>query len=297
VPSSKSSRVPALSSAETTGGLDSERESASETCQPRRQVNRLSGQTSPYLRQHAGDPVDWYPWGDEALAMAKSLDRPLFVSIGYSSCHWCHVMGHESFADPAIAQVMNQNFVSVKVDREERPDLDAIYMEAVQQAMGHGGWPMSIFATPEGLPFVAGTYFPNRARHGMPSFGQVLEAVIDAWDSRRHDVENQARTLGDAVASRFGSPPRPAQTVARPQGSRQVDRLSDQAVERLKSIFDPVEAGFGSAPKFPQPLLLDLLLRDHLRTGAREPLEMVQSSLEAMASGGIYDHLGGGVAR
>jgi uncharacterized protein YyaL (SSP411 family) len=261
-------------------------------------VNRLSGQTSPYLRQHAGDPVDWYPWGDEALARAKELDRPLFISIGYSSCHWCHVMGHESFADPATAEVMNSHFVSVKVDREERPDLDAIYMEAVQAASGHGGWPMSVFATPEGRPFVAGTYFPNRARHGMPSFGQLLQAVIEAWGTRRHDVENQAHALANAVASRLGSPgPPPGAPAGKPQMSGQTEALSDQAVERLESIFDAVDGGFGSAPKFPQPLLLDLLLRDHLRTTALEPLEMVQSTLSAMASGGIYDHLGGGFAR
>ena len=178
-------------------------------------MNRLDGQTSPYLRQHAGDPVDWYPWGDEALARARELDRPLFVSIGYSSCHWCHVMGHESFADAATAEVMNSHFVSVKVDREERPDVDAIYMEAVQAATGRGGWPMSVFATPEGLPFFAGTYFPDRARHGMPSFGQVLEAVIDAWDNRREDIAAQARELTDAVANRLGPPataPRAAPT-------------------------------------------------------------------------------------
>ena len=286
-------------------------------------MNRLSDQTSPYLRQHAGDPVEWYPWGDEALARARELDRPLFVSIGYSSCHWCHVMGHESFADAGTAEVMNRHFVSIKVDREERPDLDAIYMEAVQAATGHGGWPMSIFATPEGLPFLAGTYFPDRARHGMPAFGQVLEAVIDAWSARRNDVEAQARTLADAVSSRLGAPAVPAaappatpEAAGKPASGGlaggglaagglasgglalgEAGKLSREAVERLRSIFDAVDGGFGSAPKFPQPLLLDLLLRDHVSTGASEPLEMVQSTLAAMASGGIYDHLGGGFAR
>jgi len=256
-------------------------------------VNRLGSQTSPYLRQHAGDPVDWYPWGDEALASAKELDRPLFISIGYSSCHWCHVMGHESFADAATAEVMNRHFVSVKVDREERPDLDAVYMEAVQAATGRGGWPMSVFATPDGLPFLAGTYFPDRARHGLPSFRQVLEAVIEAWDARRHDVVGQARTLAAAVAGRL-EPPEPS---AGGQETRSAEVLCGQAAERLSSVFDPRDGGFGSAPKFPQPLLLDLLLRDHLRNGAGVSLDIVERTLEAMASGGIYDHLGGGFAR
>ena len=263
---------------------------------PRRrrpQVNRLGSQTSPYLRQHAGDPVDWYPWGDEALASAKELDRPLFISIGYSSCHWCHVMGHESFADAGAAEVMNRHFVSVKVDREERPDLDAVYMEAVQAATGRGGWPMSVFATPDGLPFLAGTYFPDRARHGLPSFRQVLEAVIEAWDARRHDVVGQARTLAAAVAGRL-EPPEP---MSGGQETRSAEVLCGEAAERLSSVFDPRDGGFGSAPKFPQPLLLDLLLRDHLRNGAGVSLDIVERTLEAMASGGIYDHLGGGFAR
>jgi uncharacterized protein YyaL (SSP411 family) len=257
-------------------------------------VNRLGSQTSPYLRQHAGDPVDWYPWGEEALASAKELDRPLFISIGYSSCHWCHVMGHESFADPATAEVMNRHFVSVKVDREERPDIDAVYMEAVQAATGRGGWPMSVFATPDGLPFLAGTYFPDRARHGLPSFRQVLEAVIEAWDSRRHDVVGQAHALADAVARRL-EPLGPS--IAHGQALRPADVLCGEAAERLSSMFDPRDGGFGSAPKFPQPLLLDLLLRDHLRNSAGVSLDMVERTLEAMASGGIYDHLGGGFAR
>jgi len=257
-------------------------------------VNRLGSQTSPYLRQHAGDPVDWYPWGDEALASAKELDRPLFVSIGYSSCHWCHVMGHESFADPTTAEKMNRHFVSVKVDREERPDLDAVYMEALQAATGRGGWPMSVFATPEGLPFLAGTYFPDRARNGMPSFREVLDAVVEAWDTRRHDVVEQARALKAAVADRLG-PSEPS--VGRGEAARRADVLCDQAVEQLASVFDPRDGGFGSAPKFPQPLLLDLLLRDHVRTGAAASLDIAERTLEAMASGGIYDHLGGGFAR
>jgi uncharacterized protein len=256
-------------------------------------VNHLGNETSPYLRQHANDPVDWYPWGDEALASAKELGRPLFLSIGYSACHWCHVMGHESFADPAIAEVMNQHFVSVKVDREERPDVDAVYMEAVQAATGRGGWPMSVFATPDGLPFLAGTYFPDRARHGMPAFRQVLEAVIEAWDSRRDELAEQGRSLADVVANRLGPPAPPSIEQVVPRA----DLLQKEAAERLASIFDAGDGGFGSAPKFPQPLLLDLLLRVHVRDGDGTSLEIVERTLEAMASGGIYDQLGGGFAR
>ncbi|HKH87206.1 MAG TPA: thioredoxin domain-containing protein [Acidimicrobiales bacterium] len=257
-------------------------------------MNRLGDQTSPYLRQHAADPVDWYPWGDEALASAKELNRPLFLSIGYSSCHWCHVMGHESFADPATAEVMNRHFVSVKVDREERPDVDAVYMEAVQAATGRGGWPMSVFATPDGLPFLAGTYFPDRPRHGMPSFRQVLESVIEAWDSRPEDLVEHARALAGAVAHRLEPP---AQPITLEQAPRRADELSARAAERLRSIFDPHDGGFGSAPKFPQPLLLDFLLRAHVNQGVPMALEIVERTLGAMASGGIYDHLGGGFAR
>ena len=257
-------------------------------------MNRLGVEESPYLRQHARDPVDWYPWGDEALASAKELDRPLFISIGYSSCHWCHVMGHESFADPATAEVMNRHFVSVKVDREERPDIDAVYMEAVQTATGRGGWPMSIFATPDGLPFLAGTYFPDRARHGLPSFRQLLDAVAEAWDSRRDDVVGQARLLTDAVSRRL-APGEPSHSAG--LGPKPADELCAEAAARLSSMFDPVNGGFGSAPKFPQPLLLDLLAHDHLRNGEGGSLDMVERTLEAMASGGIYDHLGGGFSR
>ena len=261
-------------------------------------MNRLGDQTSPYLRQHASDPVDWFPWGAQALATAKELDRPLFISIGYSACHWCHVMAHESFSDPSTAEVMNENFVSVKVDREEHPDLDAVYMEAVQAATGQGGWPMSIFATPEGLPFLAGTYFPDRPRHGMASFGQVLEAVIDAWASRRGDILKGARALTDAVARRLSpSVPETEPGEAHLRRPLRATELEDKAVEQLSSIFDRRDGGFGSAPKFPQPLLLDLCLRHHVRSGSPRSFEMVERTLLAMASGGIYDHLGGGFSR
>jgi uncharacterized protein YyaL (SSP411 family) len=217
-------------------------------------------------------------------------------------------MGDESFSDPATAEVMNRNFVSVKVDREERPDVDAVYMEAVQATTGRGGWPMSVFATPEGLPFFAGTYFPDRARHGMPSFRQVLDAVAEAWETRRSELVDQARALAVAVANRLEPP---EQQIVIDQASPRAGELNDQAIERLTSIYDPRDGGFGSAPKFPQPLLLDLLLRDHVSRQARHlstdeklpstqgtrSLEIVERTLEAMASGGIYDHLGGGFAR
>ncbi|MGD0442099.1 MAG: thioredoxin domain-containing protein, partial [Acidimicrobiales bacterium] len=210
------------------------------------------------------------------------------------SCHWCHVMGHESFADATTAEVMNRHFVSVKVDREERPDLDAVYMEAVQAATGRGGWPMSIFATPDGLPFLAGTYFPDRSRHGLLSFRQVLDAVVEAWGTRRDAVVGQAGALADAVTRRLA--PLEA-SLSGPEAPRPVEELCSEAAERLSAMFDPLNGGFGSAPKFPQPLLLDLLLRDHIRTRSPAPLEMVERSLAAMASGGIYDHLAGGFSR
>jgi uncharacterized protein YyaL (SSP411 family) len=258
---------------------------------------------SLYLLQHADDPVDWYLWGDDALDRARELDRPLFLSIGYSSCHWCHVMGHESFADPQIAAIMNEHFVSVKVDREERPDVDAVYMEAVQAATGRGGWPMSVFATPDGLPFLAGTYFPDRTRHGMPSFHSVLTAVSEAWTERRAEILDQAKALAGAVAARLDPPAAP---VELPEGlPERSDVLLAAAAERLRTTFDPANGGFGSAPKFPQPLLLELLMRAHVRGASSAggssalpaALQVVETTLEAMASGGIYDHLGGGFAR
>ena len=265
--------------------------------------NRLAGEQSPYLRQHRFDPVDWYPWGEEALDRARQLDRPLFLSIGYSSCHWCHVMAHESFSDPETARQMNETVVAVKVDREERPDVDSVYMEAVVAATGHGGWPMSVFATPDGRPFFAGTYFPNAPRQGMPSFRQVLAAVNDVWSNRREDVESQADSLSGAVASRLQPPA--AMSGESPPGSplgiEDVRRAIAEACGRLGELFDEEHGGFGSAPKFPQPLLLDLLLRAEA-SGIRpeagpSPLDVVVRTLEAMDSGGIYDHLGGGFSR
>jgi uncharacterized protein len=252
-------------------------------------MNHLAGEASPYLRQHRDNPVEWHPWGDEAFADASRLDRPVLLSIGYSSCHWCHVMAHESFEDPATAAAMNAHFVNVKVDREERPDLDAVYMEAVQAMTGRGGWPMTVFLTPDGRPFFAGTYFPPRARAGMPAFVDVLDAVALAWRERREEVMDQAGTLTDAVADRV----RPRSSSAGEPGP---DSLL-VAVEEASAVFDQRNSGFGGAPKFPQTPLLELLLTAHARTGGTRELEMAVSTLGAMARGGIYDHLGGGFSR
>ncbi|HEV8063472.1 MAG TPA: thioredoxin domain-containing protein [Acidimicrobiales bacterium] len=259
--------------------------------------NRLARESSPYLRQHRHDPVDWYPWGEEAFARARELDRPLFLSIGYSACHWCHVMGHESFADPVTAAEMNDLVVAVKVDREERPDVDAVYMEAVQAATGHGGWPMSVFATPDGRPFFAGTYFPRDAGRGSPTFRAVLSAIGDAWSDQRQVVDDQADLLRDTVARRLA--PLPA-ADGEARATAAADGLRAACI-RLGEMFDAEEGGFGRSPKFPQPLLLDLLLTAHAEGIGTDlepaPLDVVSTTLDAMAAGGIWDHLGGGFAR
>jgi uncharacterized protein YyaL (SSP411 family) len=264
-----------------------------------RPPNRLAGETSPYLRQHRHDPVDWYPWGPEALQTARDLDRPLFLSIGYSACHWCHVMAHESFADEITAAEMNDLVVAVKVDREERPDVDAIYMEAVQAATGHGGWPMSIFATPDGRPFYAGTYFPNRPGRGAPTFRAVLAAVSKAWTAERDAVVEQADGLSEAVARRL-APPATLENVG-PAAQAAVTEAIATACARLTEMADPERGGFGRAPKFPQPLFLELLLTAHVEGIGSDadppPLKVALAALEAMASGGIWDHLGGGFSR
>jgi uncharacterized protein YyaL (SSP411 family) len=258
-------------------------------------VNRLAAETSPYLRQHADNPVDWYPWGDEAFTAARRRDRPVFLSVGYSSCHWCHVMAHESFEDATTAAELNAGFVAVKVDREERPDIDAVYMEAVQATTGGGGWPMSVFLTPDGRPFFGGTYFPVADRAGMPSFRRVLAAVDDAWRGRRDEVERQADELADAVERRI-TLPRDGAVTAAPEAAT-TGRLVHQTVDDLKANFDDVWGGFGGAPKFPQPSLLELCLQHHRLSGDAASLAMVSTTLGAMAVGGIYDHLGGGFSR
>jgi len=256
-------------------------------------MNRLAEESSPYLQQHKDNPVDWYPWGDDAFARARDEDKPVLLSIGYAACHWCHVMAHESFEDPDTAAVMNELFVNVKVDREERPDVDAVYMEAVQAMTGHGGWPMTMFLTPEGRPFYGGTYFPNKPRHGLQSFVQILRAVDEAWRERRTEVGNQADRL-TATLGRMSELAPPAAGAALPDGRR----LLTQARDALARRFDPHWGGFGPAPKFPQPDTLELLLRAHARNpDDADALAMVVTTLDAMASGGMYDHLGGGFAR
>ncbi len=264
-------------------------------------MNRLADETSPYLRQHAGNPVDWFPWGDEAFGVARREDRPVFLSIGYSACHWCHVMAHESFEDPATAAVLNGSFVCIKVDREERPDVDQVYMEAVQAITGSGGWPMSVFLTPDGRPFYGGTYFPPDQRGGMPSFRTVLTALTEAWDHRRDEVDHQADELSQAVAARAAGPARPRTTSLFDPSRPADDDLLSAAAGELAARFDPQWGGFGRAPKFPQPTLVDLALRHALRHPDGRDGDgseaMARSTLDAMAAGGIHDHLGGGFAR
>jgi uncharacterized protein YyaL (SSP411 family) len=250
-------------------------------------MNRLAGQTSPYLRQHQDNPVDWYPWGDEAFSRARADDRPVLLSVGYSACHWCHVMAHESFEDEATAAIMNDLFVNVKVDREERPDVDAIYMDAVVAMSGHGGWPMTVFLAPDGRPFYGGTYYPKHGHHGMPSFVEVLRAIDDVWTNRRDDVFEQAGKL-TAALGRLAD--------VEPRGTPTVETLS-AAYDVLRQQYEPAWGGFGHAPKFPQSMSLDLLLRAHSHNGDPDTLAIVVNSLDAMASGGIYDHLGGGFSR
>jgi uncharacterized protein YyaL (SSP411 family) len=272
--------------------------------------NRLAQETSPYLLQHSENPVDWFPWGEEALSKARAEDKPILLSIGYSACHWCHVMERESFEDEETAALMNEGFVNIKVDREERPDLDSVYMRAVQASMGQGGWPLTAFLTPDGRFFYGGTYFPPEPRHGMPSFRQLLAAMLDAYQNRRKEIEKASNQLLDLL--RGASSPE-----GRPQGSRSAPgggaageeeapeahiakigpKTLDHAARFLAGQFDPVHGGFGPAPKFPQPVTLEFLLRFYDRTGKEEALGMVLDTLRSMARGGMRDHLGGGFHR
>ncbi|WP_409469997.1 thioredoxin domain-containing protein [Streptomyces sp. HC307] len=250
--------------------------------------NRLAHETSPYLLQHADNPVDWWPWSEEAFEEARRSDKPVLLSVGYSSCHWCHVMAHESFEDQATADFQNEHFVNIKVDREERPDVDAVYMEAVQAATGQGGWPMTVFLTPDAEPFYFGTYFPPAPRHGMPSFRQVLEGVSVAWRDRREEVSDVAGKIVRDLAGReidFGGTDAPG------------EQELAQALLGLTREYDPQRGGFGGAPKFPPSMVIEFLLRHHARTGAEGALQMAQDTCERMARGGIYDQLGGGFAR
>lgn len=250
--------------------------------------NRLAHETSPYLLQHADNPVDWWPWAAEAFEEARERGVPVLLSVGYSSCHWCHVMAHESFEDQDTADYLNEHFVSVKVDREERPDVDAVYMEAVQAATGQGGWPMTVFLTPDAEPFYFGTYFPPAPRHGMPSFRQVLEGVHQAWTDRREEVAEVAGKIVRDLSAR---------EIAYDEVAAPGEQELGQALLGLTREYDPQRGGFGGAPKFPPSMVLEFLLRHHARTGSEGALQMAQDTCERMARGGIYDQLGGGFAR
>jgi len=249
-------------------------------------ANHLKGEKSPYLIQHMYNPVDWYPWGEEAREKARRENKPMLVSIGYSTCHWCHVMESESFEDPATARVMNERFVSVKVDREERPEVDSLYMKAVQALTGRGGWPLNVFTTPEGVPFYGGTYFPPKDMHGLPAFTSVLLAVSEAYDKNRDHVERVTSEVTSAIE--------------RLNAAGRVDPgpgVAEKAVDAARMYFDPVNGGFGLSTKFPHAMFLRFLLKHHGRTGSGDALHIVEASLRSMALGGIYDHVGGGFHR
>jgi len=252
-------------------------------------TNRLATETSPYLRQHADNPVDWYPWSEEALQRAREEDKPILLSIGYAACHWCHVMAHESFEDPATAELMNNYYVNIKVDREERPDLDSIYMGAVQAMTGQGGWPMTVFLTPDGRPFFGGTYYPPVPRHGMPAFPQLLVALAQAWTDKRDEIERSAGEITTHLS-------RIAPAGSGGEGVLTAD-LFDQALNGLLRIYDSKLGGFGRAPKFPPSMTLEFLLRMVVQRDDAMALRMTEHTLEMMARGGIYDQLGGGFAR
>jgi uncharacterized protein YyaL (SSP411 family) len=245
-------------------------------------TNRLINETSPYLLQHAHNPVDWYPWGEEAFARARAENLPIHLSIGYSACHWCHVLAHESFENEVTAGILNDNFVNVKVDREERPDLDAIYMSAIQMMTGGGGWPMTVFLTPDGKPFYGGTYFPPVDRYGLPSFNRVLTAISDAYQTRRDEVDESAAGILlelqrlDSLALQEGE--------LGPQ-------ILEQATETLLRALDPVYGGFSNKPKFPPSMALSFLLREQQRTANTSALNAVELTLQMMAKGGMYDQL------
>ena len=250
-------------------------------------TNHLINATSPYLLQHAQNPVDWYPWGNEAIERAHSEDKPIFLSIGYSACHWCHVMAHESFEDPEVAAIMNQNFINIKVDREERPDLDNVYMSAVVALTGQGGWPMSVFLTPDLIPFYGGTYFPPVPAHGLPAFREVLEAITNLWKTDRDRITQAADKISTFLTVKT------QQAVT----SAEFDQTAlTEAADRLIEYYDWKYGGWGKAPKFPQPMALEFLLR-RAKKGDEKPLNLVFHALRAMAKGGMFDVLGGGFSR
>jgi uncharacterized protein YyaL (SSP411 family) len=250
-------------------------------------TNRLLASMSPYLQQHAHNPVDWYPWCDEAFDKARQQDKPVLVSIGYSACHWCHVMAHESFEDADVAELMNHHFVNIKVDREERPDVDSVYMDAVQALTGHGGWPLNVFVTPEREPFFAGTYFPAAPRHGLPSWTQVLRSLSEAWHNERESITRTATQLIGHIAAR----------TMQSSGDEPSPDILDSAFHATQAQYDDMHGGFGRGPKFPNALNLSFVLRYWARTGTPEALAIVRHSLDSMAAGGIYDHVGGGFHR
>ena len=250
--------------------------------------NRLARETSPYLLQHAHNPVDWYPWGEEAFARARAEDKPLLLSVGYSACHWCHVMEHESFENPQIADVMNRHFVSVKVDREERPDVDQIYMQAVQSMTGHGGWPMTVFLTPDGAPFYGGTYYPPVDRHGLPGFPRLLAAIAEAWANRRGEVVESSRRIGEALGQ--SERLRAATELLTPA-------ILGEAFQSISAQFDDADGGLGGAPKFPQPMIWEFALRYWKRTQNARARQTAHTTLTMMARGGMYDQVGGGFHR
>ncbi|MBP2370893.1 thioredoxin domain-containing protein [Pseudonocardia parietis] len=250
--------------------------------------NRLVAATSPYLLQHADNPIDWYPWSAEAFAEARRRDIPVLLSIGYAACHWCHVMAHESFSDPGVAAVVNRGFVAIKVDREERPDVDAVHMAATQALTGQGGWPMTCFLTPDGEPFHCGTYFPPEPRHGLPSFRQLVDAVSAAWSSDGDRVRFAAGRIAEQLAEQAGADPEPVAVG---------EQTLDDAVEELAAQYDRLHGGFGDAPKFPPSMVCEFLLRHHERTGSEQALRLVTGTCEAMARGGMHDQLAGGFAR
>ena len=251
-------------------------------------LNKLANESSPYLLQHADNPVDWYPWGNEALQLAKAQDKPILLSIGYAACHWCHVMAHESFEDEATAVYMNEHFINIKVDREERPDIDGIYMQSVVAMTGQGGWPMTVFLTPAGRPFYGGTYFPPTRRYGMPSFMELMGGIVNAWETKREDVEEQAGNISEHI-----------QRIVPLSSQDNVLEKSmfDRSVQVLASNFDQQRGGFGGAPKFPPSMTLEFLLRQYVQNGNEDALQMAELTLEKMAYGGMYDQLGGGFAR
>jgi uncharacterized protein YyaL (SSP411 family) len=250
--------------------------------------NRLANENSPYLLQHANNPVDWFPWGAEALAKARTENKPIFLSIGYSACHWCHVMEHESFEDPAIAELMNRHFVNIKVDREQRPDLDSIYMAATVSMTGSGGWPMSVFLTPDLQPFYAGTYFPPVPRYNMPSFRDLLTGIANAWVNEHAEVERVAASVSGHLQR---------QNKYEDSGILLSQKLLDSAAKYLHDNYDWGFGGWGGAPKFPQPMTIDFLLRRSLAPGQPDQRKSALHALQAMARGGMYDVVGGGFSR